>query len=47
MFAFGHGLSYTRFEHRDLAVTGGDTVTASFTVVNAGGAPAPTSRSST
>ncbi len=37
MFAFGHGLSYTRFEHRDLAVTGGDTVTASFTVVNAGG----------
>lgn len=36
MFAFGHGLSYTSFEHRDLAVTGGDTVTASLTVVNTG-----------
>jgi beta-glucosidase len=36
MFAFGHGLSYTGFEHRDLAVAGGDTVTASFTVVNTG-----------
>jgi beta-glucosidase len=36
MFAFGHGLSYTSFEHRDLAVTGADTVTASFTVVNTG-----------
>ncbi|PIJ35451.1 glycosyl hydrolase [Mycobacterium heckeshornense] len=37
MFAFGHGLSYTRFERRDLTVSGGDTVTASFTVVNTGG----------
>ncbi|MGZ4511513.1 MAG: beta-glucosidase [Mycobacterium sp.] len=36
MFAFGHGLSYTSFEYRDLAVTGGDTVTASFSVVNVG-----------
>jgi beta-glucosidase len=36
MFAFGHGLSYTDFEHCDLTVTGGDTVTASFTVVNTG-----------
>ncbi len=36
MFAFGHGLSYTGFEYRDLAVTGGDTVTASFSVVNIG-----------
>lgn len=36
MFAFGHGLSYTSFEYRDLAVTGGDTVTASFSVVNTG-----------
>jgi beta-glucosidase len=36
MFAFGHGLSYTSFEHRDLVVTGGDTVTASFTLVNTG-----------
>ena len=30
MFAFGHGLSYTSFEYRDLAVGGGETVTASF-----------------
>ncbi|ORA34410.1 glycosyl hydrolase [Mycobacterium branderi] len=36
MFAFGHGLSYTSFEHRDLALVGGDTVTASLTVVNTG-----------
>jgi beta-glucosidase len=36
MFAFGHGLSYTRFEYRDLAVVGGQTITASFTVVNTG-----------
>lgn len=36
MFAFGHGLSYTDFAYRDLAVTGGDTVTASFSVVNTG-----------
>ncbi|VAZ70805.1 Thermostable beta-glucosidase B [Mycobacterium persicum] len=37
MFAFGHGLSYTSFEYRDLAVTGGDTVNATFSVVNTGG----------
>ncbi|OSC42141.1 beta-glucosidase [Mycobacterium decipiens] len=36
MFAFGHGLSYTSFEYRDLAVAGGRTVTASFSVVNTG-----------
>jgi beta-glucosidase len=36
MFAFGHGLSYTRFEYHDLVVAGGDTVTASFSVVNTG-----------
>ena len=36
MFAFGHGLSYTRFEYDDLVVTGGDTVNATFTVVNTG-----------
>ncbi len=36
MFAFGHGLSYTSFEYRDLVVTGGDTVNASFSVVNIG-----------
>ncbi len=36
MFAFGHGLSYTSFEYRDLTVHGGHTVTAEFTVVNTG-----------
>ncbi|CDO86466.1 glycosyl hydrolase family protein 3 [Mycobacterium triplex] len=36
LFAFGHGLSYTSFAYRDLKVSGGDTVTASFTVVNIG-----------
>jgi len=36
MFAFGHGLSYTGFCYRELEVAGGDTVTASFSVVNTG-----------
>lgn len=36
MFVFGHGLSYTRFEHLDLVVRGGDTISAGFTVVNTG-----------
>jgi beta-glucosidase len=36
MFAFGHGLSYTRFEYHDLVVTGGETVSATFSVVNTG-----------
>jgi beta-glucosidase len=36
MFAFGHGLSYTRFEYHDLVVTGGDTVSANLKVVNTG-----------
>ncbi|CKT95144.1 beta-glucosidase [Mycobacterium tuberculosis] len=36
MFAFGHGLSYTSFEYRDLVVTGGHTVHASFSVTNTG-----------
>ncbi len=36
LFAFGHGLSYTTFDHRDLDVTGGDTVTATVTVDNTG-----------
>ncbi len=35
-YAFGHGLSYTTFEHRDLAVEGGETITAAFTVTNTG-----------
>jgi beta-glucosidase len=36
MFAFGHGLSYTRFEYRDLVVSGPDSISASFSVVNVG-----------
>ena len=36
MYAFGHGLSYTSFEYSDLTVTGGETVTAMFTVTNTG-----------
>ncbi|OBF60057.1 glycosyl hydrolase [Mycobacterium sp. 852002-50816_SCH5313054-b] len=36
MFAFGHGLSYTRFEYGDLVVGGGDTISASFSVANVG-----------
>ncbi|WP_197506143.1 glycoside hydrolase family 3 protein [Mycobacterium sp. ACS4054] len=36
MFAFGHGLSYSAFEYRDLEVGGGQTVTASFGVTNVG-----------
>lgn len=36
MFAFGHGLSYTRFDYRDLVVSGGETIRASFIVVNVG-----------
>jgi beta-glucosidase len=36
LYAFGHGLTYTTFAYSDLAVEGGDTVTARFTVTNAG-----------
>ncbi len=36
LFAFGHGLSYNSFEYRDLVLTGGDIVNASFRVVNTG-----------
>ncbi len=36
LFAFGHGLSYTRFDHGPLKLHGGDTVSASFTVSNSG-----------
>jgi beta-glucosidase len=36
LYAFGHGLSYTSFSYGDLAVTGGETVTATFTVTNTG-----------
>lgn len=36
MFAFGHGLSYTRFDYRELVLSGGETITASFSIVNIG-----------
>ena len=36
LYPFGHGLSYTTFDHRDLEVGGGDSVTATFTVTNTG-----------
>jgi len=36
MYAFGHGLSYTSFSYRDLALRGDDTVAATFTVTNTG-----------
>lgn len=35
-YAFGHGLSYTRFRYDNLQLRGGDTVQASFTVTNTG-----------
>jgi beta-glucosidase len=37
LYAFGHGLGYTSFGYSDLEVSGGDTITASFTVTNTGG----------
>jgi beta-glucosidase len=36
LYAFGHGLSYTTFSYSDLKVSGGETVTATFTVTNTG-----------
>jgi beta-glucosidase len=39
LYSFGHGLSYTTFDYRDLHVDGGETVTASFTVTNIGDRP--------
>jgi beta-glucosidase len=36
LYSFGHGLSYTTFDHSDLKIDGGETVTATFTVTNTG-----------
>ena len=36
LYAFGPGLSYTGFGYSDLIVSGGETITASFTVTNTG-----------
>ncbi|HEY8536080.1 MAG TPA: glycoside hydrolase family 3 C-terminal domain-containing protein [Vicinamibacterales bacterium] len=36
LYAFGHGLSYTTFDYSDLSVSGGETITATFTVTNTG-----------
>jgi beta-glucosidase len=36
LYAFGYGLSYTTFNYRDLKVSGGETITATFTVTNTG-----------
>src|SRR5262249_16391242 len=36
LYSFGYGLSYTSFDYKDFKVSGGETVTASFTVTNTG-----------
>ena len=36
LYAFGHGLGYTSFAYDGLEVSGGDTVTATFTITNTG-----------
>src|SRR5262245_30293836 len=36
MYPFGHGLSYTSFDYKDLKVSGGETITVTFTVTNTG-----------
>ena len=36
LYAFGHGLGYTTFDYSELEVSGGETITATFTVTNTG-----------
>jgi beta-glucosidase len=36
LYPFGYGLSYTTFEYKNLKVSGGKTVKATFTVTNTG-----------
>jgi beta-glucosidase len=36
LYAFGHGLSYTTFAYKDLKLSGGETITATFAVTNTG-----------
>jgi beta-glucosidase len=36
LYPFGHGLSYTTFSYGDLAVTGDETISATFTITNTG-----------
>ena len=36
LYAFGHGLGYTSFEYGGLEVSGGESITATFTVTNTG-----------
>jgi len=39
MYAFGHGLSYTTFAYGDLEISGGETISVTFTVTNTGDRP--------
>jgi beta-glucosidase len=36
LYAFGHGLTYTSFDYSDLKISGGETITVTFTVTNIG-----------
>lgn len=39
LFPFGYGLSYTRFDHKNLSVRGGSAIDAEFDVTNVGASP--------